>query len=909
MANPKKNQILQFMTPFVDKTDFASVESGVTSGFTQRLWGVKHGVSTATVAKTPSKTLSVVRSGVFRVTLKSTEVSDFDQVFWQGTHASCADQLWSFNLVDNDDSDVMSTLTVIQSMASDAHSAAAQANSRVLLIQSRLSDLDSRLVSDLSDVLSAVNVGNSRVLLNQSRISDTYSMLSDMYSDFQSRVPKRVATDSQLSDVHSDLRSLIGGITATISASDISDIVSAVDATLASRLSDILSAAQQANSRILINQSRISDTYSMLSDMQSDLLSLLTTTGVQLNASTMSDLRSAINGITVSITASDISDIASAVDATLASRLSDILSAAQQTNSRVLVVQSLTSDVYSSLSDVHSDLLSLLTTTGVQLNASTMSDLRSAINGVTATLSVSDISDIASAVDAALASRLSDILSAAQQGNSRVLVVQSMASDVYSLLSDTDSDLRSLLTTTGVQLNASTMSDLRSAIADGGLSASNISDIASAVYATVISNLSDILSAAQQTNSRVLVNQSRISDTYSMLSDMYSDFQSRVPKRVATDSQLSNVHSDIISNLANISVTLTASDISDIASAVIANLPGLNASDISDIASAVDVILSSRLSDILSAAQQGNSRVLVVQSMTSDVYSLLSDANSDLRSLMTTTGVQLNASTMSDIRSAIADGGITASGISDIASAVYAALVSNLSDILSAAQQGNSRILLTQSMTSDVYSMLSNLNSDLLSLLTTTGVQLNASTMSDLRSAIVDGGVTASSISDIASAVRAILVSDLSDILSAAQQANSRALVIQSQTSDIYSLLSDVSSDLGVMSGVLSDAYSGLQQVNSRVLVNQSQVSDIYSLLSGLESDIQSRFPATIPELTTDPGATPTWAQAEAMQFMWLKNNTKSTSTKRFLRNNAGTTVLSATIGDDGTSFVQGKLA
>jgi hypothetical protein len=549
VARAKKNQLLQFLTPFVDKTDFASVESGVTSGFTQRLWGTKHGVSTATVAKTPSKTLSVVRSGLFRVTLKSTEVSDFDQILWQGTHASCADQLWSFDLVDNDDSDMMSALTVIQSAASDAASAAAQANSRVLLIQSRLSDLDSRLVSDLSDVLSALAVGNSRVLLNQSRISDIQSSLSDFYSDFQSRVPKAVATQSLLSDVHSDLKSAIGGITVTIGPSDVSDIASAV-----------------------------------------------------------------LAGLT----------------------------------------------------------------------------------GLTA----SDISNIASAVDAALASRLSDILSAAQQTNSRVLVTQSLASDVYSLLSDTNSDLRSLLTTTGVQLNASMLSDLRSAITAGGGGG------------------------------------------------------------------------------------------------------GITASDISDIASAVDAALASRLSDILSAAQQTNSRVLLTQSRVSDVQSFLSDMSSDLLSLLGTTGVQLNASTLSDLRSAITAGG------------------------------GGG------------------------------------------------GGVTASDISDIASAVVALLASDLSDTLSATRQGVSKLVVIQSQASDIQSYLAG-------MSGVLSDTYS---------------------LLSDFQSDFASRFPAAIPELTGDPGATPTWAQAEALQFMWLRNNSKTTTTKRYLRNNAGTTVLSGVHSDDGTSYLQGKL-
>jgi hypothetical protein len=331
-------------------------------------------------------------------------------------------------------------------------------------------------------------------------------------------------------------------------------------------------------------------------------------------------------------------------------------------------------------------------------------------------------------------------------------------------------------------------------------------------------------------------------------------------------------------------VQLNASTMSDLRSAIAGVTATLSVSDISDIASAVRAALVSDLSDILSAAVQGNSRALVIQSHASNIYSLLSDAYSDLLSVLGTTGVQLNASTLSDLRSAITATTFTlgASDLSDIASAVRAILVSDLSDILSAAVQGNSRALVIQSHASNIYSLLSDAHSDLLSVLGTTGVQLNASVMSDLRSAITATTFTlsASDLSDIASAVRGTLASDLSDILSAAQQANSRALVIQSHASNIYSLLDGVA----------------------------STVSDTYSTLSAFESDFQSRFPATIPELASDPGATPTWAQANALQYMWLKNNSKSTNAKRFLRNAAGTTVLSATMSDDTVSFVQGKL-
>jgi hypothetical protein len=379
-------------------------------------------------------------------------------------------------------------------------------------------------------------------------------------------------------------------------------------------------------------QSRLSDLFSQVSDFRSDVNSLLTTTGVALNASALSDIRSAIAAITVTLSASDISDIASAVAAGVTtvtvSNISDIASAVwantigARVDSRILVNQSylsdirsnvvlnqsLISDIQSKLSDVESNLLSFLTTTGVALNASALSDVRSAITAVTATLSASDLSDIRSAIAAAQSDlrslmsttgpTLSDIASAVWI-DPIALLLASRVSDVQSKLSDVESNLLSVLGTTGVQLNASSLSDLRSAITAGatGLDASALSDIASAVVAAIAaqgvsldassmsdirsaitvggglaasaisdiesalaSRLSDILSAAVQTNSRVLLNQSRISDVYSMLSDLQSDFQSRVPKLVANNSQVSGVLSDIQSAMAALPTAAAIAD-------------------------------------------------------------------------------------------------------------------------------------------------------------------------------------------------------------------------------------------------------------------------------------------------------------------------------------------------------------
>lgn len=531
MAHPKKGALHQVLVPMVDSVDFASIESGITasdfnSGATLKWYGLNTGGSAATTSGTVSKTASLVRSGVFRITLKTTE-NNYDAMMLRVNKTGCAEQILVWSNVDNDDSDIMSMLTAISGLvsdahsaailgashASDAHSAATLGASRALLIQSRLSDLDSRLVSDLSDVLSQLTVvqsaasdaasaaaqGNSRILVVQSRLSDLDSRLVSDVSDIRSML---TALSDAISDAHSDLGSKIGGVTATLGASDISDIASAVWAnTIGARV----------DSRVLLVQSRLSDFDSRL--------------------------------------VSDISDLKSAV------------------------------------SDLHSDLASKIGNVSVTLTASDISDIASAVAAAGLTISASDMSDIASRVDVVLASRLSDILSAAQQANSRVLVVQSLASDAHSAA-------------VIAQLDASDLSDIASAVwaakYTAHSAASTFGSLVSDVFSRVVviqSMASDAHSAATVGASRALLNQSRISDVYSLLSDLSSDFASRVPGN-----------------------------------------------------------FSDTLSDILVAADAAASRALLVQSRVSDIQSALA------------AGVEIGASSLSDLRSAVTAVGVTRAG-------------------------------------------------------------------------------------------------------------------------------------------------------------------------------------------------------------------------------------------------------
>lgn len=65
----------------------------------------------------------------------------------------------------------------------------------------------------------------------------------------------------------------------------------------------------------------------------------------------------------------------------------------------------------------------------------------------------------------------------------------------------------------------------------------------------------------------------------------------------------------------------------------------------------------------------------------------------------------------------------------------------------------------------------------------------------------------------------------------------------------------------------------------------------------------------TIAELSSIPSSTPTMQEALMLLYMWLRNSTTSTATSRAVKNNAGTSIGTATMSDDGTTFTQGKLS
>ena len=396
---------------------------------------------------------SMLVAGTF--VLGASNLSDMGSAVWgqKYTGHSAASSFGSLM------SDILSRVALGQSAASDAYSA-------IIIVQSRLSDLDSRLASDVSDILSAVR-GNSDALSDLLSRINSASFLSDIASHVWAAKYTANSAASSFGSLMSDIysRVALAQSMASDAASGVTVLLVRVPSTLISNINSMLVAGT-----FVLGTSNLSDIESRVwSADKSDY-----------NASSqMGSLLNAAGG--------------GADPATIAARVwSDYQSKVGQSPSQV----------FSNLSNYLSYISAVVSGLGAGASASAIADKVWSDYGSKVGVTPSQ----AYSVLILAASRVSDI-------QSYLVVMSGVLSDAYSGLSD----IRSLLTaypTGGVELAPSTMSDLRSAITAAGLGASGISDIASAVWADA---------KASQV-------QSRLSDIYSLLSDTQSDLQSRIPE-------------------------------------------------------------------------------------------------------------------------------------------------------------------------------------------------------------------------------------------------------------------------------------------------------------------------------------------------------------------------------------------
>ena len=341
----------------VDATDFATPESALSAATKIKIYGKLRSatgvnfVSSGTGSLTNDiQHIGASALGLYTIALAKADLSDASAAWYDQyiVNLSATGAAYQTLIVDGgiDDSTILafsdaisntySAVLLTQSLASDTHSNVSIGNSRILLVQSRLSDLDSRLASEFSDV---------------------YSLLSDLQSDFQSRVPKAVATNSQLSDLASDVKS----------------------------------AVSVGSSRTLLVQSRLSDLDSRLASDTSDLYSLL------------SDLESNFGSRVPKLvaTSSQLSDLASDVKSAVVvaqSAISDVQSAVAAVDAKVDTVDNfLDTEIAAILAAVDTEIAAIITTLGTPAGASISADLVTIDNFV---------DDLESRLTAALATKL-----------------------------------------------------------------------------------------------------------------------------------------------------------------------------------------------------------------------------------------------------------------------------------------------------------------------------------------------------------------------------------------------------------------------------------------------------------------------------------------------------------------------
>jgi len=74
------------------------------------------------------------------------------------------------------------------------------------------------------------------------------------------------------------------------------------------------------------------------------------------------------------------------------------------------------------------------------------------------------------------------------------------------------------------------------------------------------------------------------------------------------------------------------------------------------------------------------------------------------------------------------------------------------------------------------------------------------------------------------------------------------------------------------------------------------------------EATLSATFTNDMPELSADPGATPTIKEAITLLYSQLRNAETVTSTERTIKNDAGATILTQALSDDGTTFTKEKV-
>jgi len=848
MARIKKGVLANIVFPMVDGTDFASIESGITasdfnSAATRQYIGYNIGASATAAFSNLSKTTNLVTSGIFHHVLNETE-TDFDIIMVRFTHPSCADQLLVFETVDYTDSDIFS----------------------------QLSDIGSNLLSYLVGISGMVSDVDSQLLLNASMISDIESALDSQF----------VYLSNAISDMNSDLSSQIGGITVSVSASDISDIASAVwadtiGARVDSRILVVQSLVSDVDSQLLLNASVLSDVQSALDSQFAYLSNAIS----DMN----SDLSSQIGGITVTVSASDMSDIASRVWAT---------AEGTRVDSRIVLIQSNVSDIESALdsqfvwtsnflSDMNSDLGSKIGNVSVTLTASDISDIASAVAAAGLTISASDMSDIVSRVwsakyntYSAVSSSFGSFVTQQTQGLSNV------ASSIYELVSDVDSQLL---------LNASMISDIDSQLT---VTHSLLSDVESQV---------DVISTGTPSMKYAGPNGPGI---------YYDDSAGNTNTTLGTDGTIANPVSSLAA-ATTLAVALGALRIYIINSSTL-TLTGQTLTGYEFIGIG---LVTTNILNLGTAASQSVLTACVIRHL----YVYGQHDFSDRVELWDCAIDDAPAAEVTKLR-------CWARGCAFVGDFQLDTSDDNIFDMCLSGVAGNGYPVITcTGVTGTVvfrhYSGgigLENLSASHTFSVETdgqvvfeSGCNVNAAGVIRGMATITDNTAGMNNVTTIATAQ--YITDFISDVDSQVLLNASMISDIDSQLTVTHSLLSDVDSQLLLNASMISDidsqlteSYSLLSDIDSQLLVTHSLVSDIesqldvtHSLVSDIDSQLDAVWTTQLTEAYNADGTAPTAAQALFMIMQTLNEFSISGTTLTVKKLDGSTTAATFTL-DDGTS-------
>jgi hypothetical protein len=381
----------------VDATDFATPESALSAATKIKVYGKLQGQTGVYFVSSGAGSLTndiqhvgASALGLYTIALAKADLSDASAAWYDQYVISLSATGAAYQTIVAEGVLAGANISNVSAALSDTYSLLTPAASRVLLIQSRLSDLDSRLVSDISDILSSTR-----------GLSDFQSKMSDIVSNINSMLIAGTAVAAMTASDMSDLRSAIGAVAVTIGPSDISDIASAVIAGAALTASQVWAyATRKLTSNINLNASDMSDLRSAItaggtatvsaSDI-SDIASAVwaNTIGTRVDSrllkvlSDTSDALSSVRGISdilskVYAHTTGISDVLSNVHgdlANLSSVGSDIYSLLSSRVTKKVATDSqlsgLASDIESSIASALSDINSTITsaTAGVTVNS------------------------------------------------------------------------------------------------------------------------------------------------------------------------------------------------------------------------------------------------------------------------------------------------------------------------------------------------------------------------------------------------------------------------------------------------------------------------------------------------------------------------------------------------------------